>query len=142
MPSVALTALRTFPPSSTKLPITSHGGADPTWHPDGNELYYGRDASMMAVAIDTTGAVPRPGVPEALFGFPGNPNLPNHFAGYERYAVSADGQRFLLSRPGAGAQGQGGGIEQAVRTNADQNLGGAFGRTRVVLNWQRMLEQR
>lgn len=131
-----------FPEGPAKVQVSDSGGQFPRWRGDGKELFYGRDVDMMAVAIDTTGLVPRPGVPEGLFGLPGNPNLAGHFQGYARYAVSADGQRFLISRPGAGARGQGGGIDQTIRANADQNLGGAFGRTRVVINWQRMLAER
>ena len=54
---------------------------------------------MVAVAWKTVGAAAEPGSPELLFdsGFA----LAPHPSPYHPYAVSADGQRFLISRPPA-----------------------------------------
>ena len=45
--------LTTYPPSSTKLIVTTRGGADPTWSPDGTELFYVNPstAELMAVTV-------------------------------------------------------------------------------------------
>jgi hypothetical protein len=55
-----------------------------------------------------------------MFGI-GNPNLDGHFGIYNRFAVSPDGQRFLLSQPGTGGvgQGSGGGPDATLRGLAD-----------------------
>jgi Tol biopolymer transport system component len=52
--------LTTYPPSSTKLVVTTRGGADPIWSPDGTELFYVNPstAELMAVAV-TSGNPPQ-----------------------------------------------------------------------------------
>jgi serine/threonine-protein kinase len=56
--------LTTFPVSNTKLPITTRGGCDPVWSPDGKDLYYTLPASAELMAVSVT-----PGAPPA-FGLP------------------------------------------------------------------------
>jgi len=103
--------VQTFPEHSGKWQISTGGGMDPHWRGDGKELYYlSNDQRMMAVTIRTTPAF-EADVPAALFPvqvlFPG-------FGPRTHYAVTADGQRFLLAAP-LGSQTQGG--------------------SQVVLNW-------
>jgi Tol biopolymer transport system component len=52
--------LTAFPPSSTTLPISTHGGADPVWHPNGKELFYIRPSTgeLMSTPV-TMGNPPR-----------------------------------------------------------------------------------
>jgi Tol biopolymer transport system component len=59
--------LTTFPVSSTKLAVTTQGGCDPTWSPDGKDLYYTRPASTELMAMSVTpGAPPTFGVPRRI----------------------------------------------------------------------------
>jgi Tol biopolymer transport system component len=63
--------LTTFPVSSTKLAITTQGGCDPTWSPDGKDLYYTRPASAELMAMSVTpGAPPTFGTPRRIYGGP------------------------------------------------------------------------
>ena len=46
--------MQTFPTLTTKRRISSGGGADPRWSPDGKELFYvAEDRQLMAVTIST-----------------------------------------------------------------------------------------
>ncbi|MFN7984263.1 MAG: hypothetical protein U0Q11_20650 [Vicinamibacterales bacterium] len=86
---------------SQKVSVSTAGGAFARWRSDGNELYYiNPDNKLMAVPIRTAGDVLEAGTPHALFdvhvAFPtggvalnGNTPFP--------YAVTRDGQRFLVS---------------------------------------------
>jgi Tol biopolymer transport system component len=87
--------VQTFPkPGGEKWPITAQGGTEPLWKRDGRELYYlAPTGKIMAVSIksDPTFQV---GQTTELFqtGLPtqGNPSV-------KRYAVTDDGQRFLIA---------------------------------------------
>jgi hypothetical protein len=79
-----------------RWPLSTTGGYQPRWHPDGAEVYYvNADSRLMAVPLTT---VPRVDVsrPRELFrtqlSFPGD----NPFM--TRYDVAPDG-RFLLNVP-------------------------------------------
>jgi hypothetical protein len=66
----------------------------PQWRKDGRELYYLTfDGKVMAVGIDS-GASLKTGSPTRLFGTPLRPAT-----GHTQYAVSSDGQRFLVIEP-------------------------------------------
>ncbi len=78
--------------------MSGNGGVQPRWSKDGKELFYVERDTLMAVAAATTpsftsGAVTRLFQDANLLG-PGNP----------RYDVSADGRRFVLPGPVAGAE--------------------------------------
>jgi hypothetical protein len=84
-----------LPPAKGQWTISPSGGMQPEWSRNGRELFYiSRDLKLMAVAVaeDASGfsaGVPQPlfdvDVPDAIAPFPGD------------YAVSADGQRFLVN---------------------------------------------
>jgi Tol biopolymer transport system component len=81
-----------------KWPISTVGGEQPRWRRDGKELFYlGPDRRMMAVEVKTAGGRFEPGNPKALF-----PTravvIPGRFPAV--YAVTADGQRFLINTEG------------------------------------------
>ncbi|HSM14923.1 MAG TPA: hypothetical protein VLA66_12730, partial [Thermoanaerobaculia bacterium] len=79
--------------------VSTRGGSDPEWGPDGRELFYvSLENRLMRVAV-TTGAVFDAGVPEPLFQLALSPiTTRNH------YRVTADGERFLAVVPaGQGA---------------------------------------
>ena len=79
--------------------VSTHGGYEPRWRDDGQELYYlTPDGVLMAVAMPV-GDTLEPGAPSVLFetGIPVEATLSNPPPDYF-YAVGAKGERFLLSR--------------------------------------------
>lgn len=82
-----------FPLSSDKWQISTGGGLQPLWRGDGKELFFiTEDKKLMAVDIRTEGKF-ESGIPRELF----QGNMKTGL-GYS-YAVTADGQRFLMSAP-------------------------------------------
>ena len=83
--------VRAFPDADRKSQISTNGGSLPKWHSDGKELFYlAVDKKLMVVDVDTQSTF-EAGVPRPLFQANlSNVPLRNHFA------VSADGQRFLM----------------------------------------------
>jgi len=90
-----------FPAKGTRLQVSTAGGNEPRWRADGGELFYldpaGRLMSV-AVAYAPTFSL---GIPRLVFETRlmemGNSPL-------RRYAVSADGTRFLMNVPVADAR--------------------------------------
>ena len=85
--------VRPFPAREPAQRISREGGMYPAWRRDGRELFYlAPDGTMMVASFD-----PRTGTaaaaPQTLFATPLPPGN-NH-----PYAVSADGQRFLIPLP-------------------------------------------
>ncbi len=74
-----------------KYRISPNGGRNPHWRADGKELFYlAADGAMTAVPIDATETFA--GVPKTLF--------PTGVVSVNQvYAVTRDGQRFLVNRP-------------------------------------------
>jgi hypothetical protein len=102
-----------FPPTGERSLVSSDGGVQPVWRQDGRELFYlGLDGTLYAVEF-------RPGnrplsAPKPLFPSGLRPPAKS----VEEYAVSGDGQRFLLLRP----------LEDRVRTSIG-----------VILHWRGLL---
>jgi serine/threonine protein kinase len=89
--------VQSFPPTGAKYQISTNGGRQPYWRADGRELFYiAQDGKLMAVPVKT-GATFEFGSPLALFQTP-VPQTP----GSRGFAVSPDGQRFLLRTIPAG----------------------------------------
>jgi serine/threonine-protein kinase len=95
--------------------ISSGGGEEPKWAPDGRTLFFRSAKSLMAAAVETG---PR-------FSFRA-PEAVLDIRGYEfrrgpprTYDVSPDGQRFLLAKPVAGADADS--VAQPLRTVIVQN---------------------
>jgi len=87
--------VETFPAPSGKVRISTDGGTEPLWRSDGRELFYvAPDNRLMAVSVQVDGARLLAGRPEPLLRVP-----PDQHGGAVRhhYAVSGDGQRFLLA---------------------------------------------
>jgi serine/threonine-protein kinase len=84
--------VRTFPdPDEGRWQITADGGSFPKWNPDGSELFYrGFSGSIYVVDVETE--------PEFSVGEPRLLISADHVTGFGSYAVSADGQRFLMFR--------------------------------------------
>ncbi|OFW39370.1 MAG: hypothetical protein A3J29_03005 [Acidobacteria bacterium RIFCSPLOWO2_12_FULL_67_14b] len=87
--------VRPFPAASGQSLISVAGGMQPEWRRDGKELFYiSADGKLMAVPVTTDGATFSAGVPRALF----NVQAPEQTPPYPTdYAVTADGQRFLVN---------------------------------------------
>jgi eukaryotic-like serine/threonine-protein kinase len=102
-----------FPGPGGRWQISTRGGSEPHWSPDGKELFYlSPENRLMRVEIDS-GAAFEAGVPEPLFAVTlEQKNIRN------RLLISPDGERFLALAP-MGEQGA--------------------PPTTVILNWSRML---
>jgi Tol biopolymer transport system component len=87
--------VQSFPHAGERLPVSTNGGAQPRFSPDGTEIYFvGLDSKMMAVPVTERGATLELGVPVALFA---TRNPPGAFK--QESAVSGDG-RFLINNVG------------------------------------------
>ncbi len=101
--------------ASGRWQISSRGGEEPAWSPDGKELFYlSPENKMIRVAV-TTGSSFDASVPEPLFAATLAP-----IAIRNRYRIAPDGQRFLVLAP------------QGDLANPP---------TTVLLNWNRLLER-
>jgi Tol biopolymer transport system component len=106
-----------YPGPGGKWQISTDGGREPIWNPNGRELFYRNGDKMMAVDIATQPGFSA-GRPRVLFGGP-YVLSPTTTANYD---VSPDGQRFLMLK---------GGEEQQAATQIH-----------VVLNWFEELKRR
>jgi Tol biopolymer transport system component len=91
--------VRTFPGNERKLQISTGGGTQPHWSPDGKELYYiSGEGMLMAVPVRSWNPF-EPGTPVPLFPKPG-------FNGSDggSYVPANDGSRFLVIQPLSAAQ--------------------------------------
>jgi len=83
--------LRPFAESGRRVTVSTQGGTQPVWNPNGREIFYRNEDKMMAVSV--SGADPTLSEPTLLFeqryAFGGGLTIPN-------YDVSADGQRFVM----------------------------------------------
>jgi dipeptidyl aminopeptidase/acylaminoacyl peptidase len=88
-----------FPANGVKWKASAAGGFGAAWRGDGRELFYiAADSRMMSVAVTPSAAGLAFGVPQVLFPIAVHRSL--GISGRD-YAVSSDGQRFLvLDRPG------------------------------------------
>ena len=107
-----------YPGPGGKWQVSTEGGLDPVWNPNGRELFFRSGDDMMAVDVATQPGFAA-GKPRKLFE-----------GKYERapipvanYDVSGDGQRFLMLKPS----------EQAQAATTQIN---------VVLNWFEELKRR
>jgi dipeptidyl aminopeptidase/acylaminoacyl peptidase len=89
--------VRPFQATDQKWRISPGGGVAPQWRRDGRELFYEtRDRTIMAVEVLGTTTF-QAGVPKPLFDIPGSGQIRTRPG---NYAVSRDGQRFLvIERP-------------------------------------------
>jgi len=91
-----------YPGPGGKWQISTDGGNEPVWSPNGRELFYRNQDKMMAVDISTQPAFAA-GKPHELFAG----DYVRSYAGGPFYDVSRDGNRFLMLKPvGEGAPTQ------------------------------------
>ena len=87
-----------YPSAPTKWPISKAGGVDPAWRRDGKELFYlGASGELMAVAV-AADAPFTVGEPQRIVETGYSPLLNPSYT-RNNYAVTADGQRFLIAQP-------------------------------------------
>jgi hypothetical protein len=86
--------IQPFPKGGGKWQVSTTGGTQPRWRRDGRELFYlGADRQVMAVDVQADAKTFVASSPKALFGTRlGIRDTPGNY-----YAVTRDGQRFLLS---------------------------------------------
>jgi hypothetical protein len=87
-----------FQGTGGKVQVSTNGGAQVRWRPDGKELFYiALDGRLMAVPIKfaSDGKSIEPGVPTALFETRIGGAVQGSYK--QQYVVSADGQRFLMN---------------------------------------------
>jgi Tol biopolymer transport system component len=91
-----------FPGGAGKWQVSTNGGIWPRWRQDGNELFYFQNANsglLMASEIKATAGAFESAVPTPLFEHRYSSGGGGHPAyEYLAYAVSPDGQRFLIPR--------------------------------------------
>jgi Tol biopolymer transport system component/predicted Ser/Thr protein kinase len=105
-------------PGGGKWQVSTDGGTEPVWNPNGRELFYREGDKMMAVDVTTQPSFSA-GKPKMLFEGPYVPT-PVSFPNYD---VSPDGQRFLMLKS----------IDQSQAAPTQIN---------VVLNWFEELKQK
>jgi len=107
-----------YPGPGGKYQVSTEGGTEPVWNPNGRELFFRSSDKMMAVDIATQSGFTA-GKPHVLFEgrYQTSPLTASN------YDVSPDGQRFLMLKP----------IEQAQAAPTQIN---------VVLNWFEELKQK
>jgi Tol biopolymer transport system component len=107
-----------YPGPGGKWLISTEGGTEPTWNPNGREIFYRNGEKMMAVDIATQPSFAA-GKPRMLFAGQYEPSP----ATSPNYDVSPDGQRFLMLKSAE--------ARELAPTQID-----------VVLNWFEELKQR
>jgi Tol biopolymer transport system component len=81
-----------YPGPGEKWPVSTDGGTDPVWAPDGGQLYYRAGSQIMAVTIKTARAFVA-GKPQRLF------DDAFEFSELHRnFDLSPDGTKFLAIR--------------------------------------------
>ncbi len=93
--------VQSFPATGAKRRISSSGGTQPRWRGDGKEIFYlGSDRRLMAAPVTAQGAHFEAAAPVALFQTQ-MASVDGELGPYVifNYAVTADGQRFLLNEP-------------------------------------------
>jgi serine/threonine-protein kinase len=110
--------VRSFPEGSDRQQISTNGGDQAMWNPKGGELFYKEGNRMMAVDVETGSGAFRASKPRVLYERRFLPGI----NGPDRFAVSPDGQRFLLTAPSENAP--------------------ASGQINIVVNWLEVVRQR
>ena len=90
--------LQPFPGPGERVTVSSSGGVQAKWRVDSKELFYlAYDGTMMSVDVPA-GVSPDLGTPRPLFKTRLNP-----VGNVDQYAVTQDGQRFVVLEPLADA---------------------------------------
>jgi eukaryotic-like serine/threonine-protein kinase len=113
-----------FPGREQKIQVSINGGSQPRWREDGKELFFRTEVDNMAMVatIMTVGGRIEAGVPSQLFPAP-NGGTTTRDPLRHQWAVTRDGQRFLMRTPPQAAA-QGAGITAPAINPQVQNLPG------------------
>jgi serine/threonine protein kinase len=84
--------VRSFPLAEGKSKISAQGGGQPRWRGDGKELFYLAPSNKLMAVDVKAGAGFQASVARPLFETPDLPGITSR----HQYAVTADGQRFLM----------------------------------------------
>jgi len=98
---------------SGKWQVSTGGGMQPLWSPDGTRLYYLAEEELMEAAVTTEPAFARQ-TPQPLFELSDYQIATGTLRNYD---VAADGDRFLMMRQGRGAEGASGSFKVIVAQN-------------------------
>ena len=110
--------LRPYPGPGEEQQLSTDGGGEPRWSPDGRELFYRTQAGeVLSVAVQTTPSVEL-GTPQLLFEFPNMRGLSRNGS----FDVHPDGERFVVAR--------------SVGTDSGTS------QINVILNWTEELAER
>jgi dipeptidyl aminopeptidase/acylaminoacyl peptidase len=82
------------PAARRKWAVSTGGGMEPQWRADGKELFYLNGSTVMSVEVKGDGREFEAGLPKVLFDTMLTSNITRN-----RYAVTGDGQRFLMVTP-------------------------------------------
>jgi Tol biopolymer transport system component len=140
--------VKQFPEGPGKWQVSTDGGNSPRWRGDGKELYFIVAPNMMVADIRVDGSSIQPGTPKILFSLSANPTAAVTHLPYHRFAVTADGQRFVLSQPGGPGPTLSGGLAATIARLADQGGNTTGGSATVpqaitvVLNWPQALKKK
>ena len=85
--------LRPFPSGESKRQVSTDGGTQPAWNPNGGELFYHAGDTMMVVSVRTEQGLAL-GKPRALFERVSP--IPDDPVWGVDYDVSTDGRRFIM----------------------------------------------
>ena len=88
--------MRPFPDADSALhPISTNGGTNPLWAPDGRELFYQNDGRLLAVPVQTEPTFARG---TATVVMDGEYRLTSPL-GPRAYDIDPSGERFLVVKP-------------------------------------------
>jgi Tol biopolymer transport system component len=111
--------VRPFPRGDGQWQISVDGGIEPVWRGDGRELFFiAANQTLMAVTVDG-GPMPEFAAPTRLFDTSMASGFVNTSYTRNQYAVTTDGQRFLVN---------------------EHPEGGATPPVTIVLNWPAILK--
>jgi serine/threonine-protein kinase len=88
-----------YPGASERWPVSSGGGTNPHWSPDGKELFFLGTTALQSVAVRDTGTSMEFGQAHPLFELPFRMQVVTTIGVSNVFNVSPDGQRFLFNVP-------------------------------------------
>ena len=87
--------VRSFPPGSNKIQVSSGGGRMPLWSPTRKELYWISQSSIVAASYEVTGRTITFGRTRRLFDLPPGRGVEADVLPYD---IAPDGSKFLMTR--------------------------------------------
>jgi hypothetical protein len=102
--------VRPFPDGAGKWQVSTNAGLWPRWRRDGRELFFidrANHGKLVSVDVTPNGSTFESAAPKELFQtrFSNIAGAGHSFTAVMPYAVSADGQRFLIAQSPASSEG-------------------------------------